>query len=434
MNDVEDAGNEVAYDETGEYTTTLVGEEKSILLHVISQLRPGMDFSRVTLPVFILESKSFLEKLTDFMTHPDLLIGLKLDTPLERIRAITRFFLSGFYVRPKGVKKPYTPQLGETFRCHWEHDNSRSIYVSEQVCHGPDISAFYGSNRAEGFVVSGSILFRDRFLGNSSSVALEGEGVLHLLNYDEVYTFTFPTVYARGILWGTLLMELGGEIYIKCEKTGYRTDMDFKTKGFFGGEYNKIEGKISHGDVDAKGNWPKKTKTCYTFNGYWDGKINIKDEHKHEEVFWDPSDGTTPKSKMIVRTLDRQSDWDSRKLWHKVSQALHKGDQEAATEEKLKIETVVKSAIASREEAGEEYEPKLFRKDENGKWVYKWFDLTKWSTEDIDTLEEIEEDGIIAPRSKPGAPAGGEGEKEAGVVLTKKKKGGKKKKKKSSQQ
>jgi len=31
-----------------------------------------------------------------------------------------------------------------------------------QVSHGPDISAFYGSNRAEGFVVNGSITFRDK--------------------------------------------------------------------------------------------------------------------------------------------------------------------------------------------------------------------------------------------------------------------------------
>eukprot|EP01087_Luapelamoeba_hula_P016150 TRINITY_DN493_c0_g1_i1.p1 TRINITY_DN493_c0_g1~~TRINITY_DN493_c0_g1_i1.p1 ORF type:complete len:431 (+),score=82.73 TRINITY_DN493_c0_g1_i1:239-1531(+) len=406
----------------------LQGEEKSILLHVISQLRPGMDFSRVTLPVFILESKSFLEKLTDFMTHPALLIGLKLETPLERIRAITRFFMSGFYVRPKGVKKPYTPQLGETFRCHWNHENSKSIYVSEQVSHHPDISAFYGSNRAEGFVVSGSILFRDRFLGNSSSVALEGEGKLHLLEYDEVYTFTFPTVYARGILWGTLLMELSGEIYIKCEKTGYRTDIDFKTKGYFGGEYNKIEGKISHGEVDAKGNWPKKLKTCNTFSGYWDGKITIKGEDKKEEVFWDPHDGQTPKEKMVVRSLDDQSEWDSRKLWLKVTQALHQGDLTVATDEKQVIESKVKAAAAACEESGAPHEPKYFRLDDNGQWVYRWFDLTKWSEEDKEKLTEREVDGVISscPKSEADAPAAASSA--AGEEGKKKKKKSKKKK------
>ena len=116
-----------------------------------------------------------------------------------------------------------------------------------------------------------------RFLGNSTSVTLEGEGRLHLLNYDEVYTFTFPVVYARGLLWGTLAMELGGNIYIKCDTTGYRSDIEFKVRGFFGGEPNLISGKISKGTVDEDGNWEKKLQTLHTFEGRWDGAINIKD-------------------------------------------------------------------------------------------------------------------------------------------------------------
>ena len=40
------------------------------LQHVIKQLKPGMELSKVTLPVFILEPRSFLEKPTDFFNHP----------------------------------------------------------------------------------------------------------------------------------------------------------------------------------------------------------------------------------------------------------------------------------------------------------------------------------------------------------------------------
>jgi hypothetical protein len=47
---------------------------RSILLSLISQLRKGMDLHRVTLPTFVLEPRSMLERLTDFMTHADLLI------------------------------------------------------------------------------------------------------------------------------------------------------------------------------------------------------------------------------------------------------------------------------------------------------------------------------------------------------------------------
>ena len=33
-----------------------------------------------------------------------------------------------------------------------------------------------------------------------------------------------------GILIGTLTMELGGKVTIECEKTGYKTDLEFKLK------------------------------------------------------------------------------------------------------------------------------------------------------------------------------------------------------------
>lgn len=35
-----------------------------VLMHIISQLRPGADLSRVTLPTFILEPRSMLERIT----------------------------------------------------------------------------------------------------------------------------------------------------------------------------------------------------------------------------------------------------------------------------------------------------------------------------------------------------------------------------------
>lgn len=40
-----------------------------MLLALISQLKIGMDLHKVTLPVFVLESRSMLERVTDFMSH-----------------------------------------------------------------------------------------------------------------------------------------------------------------------------------------------------------------------------------------------------------------------------------------------------------------------------------------------------------------------------
>lgn len=37
--------------------------------------RVGMDLHRVTFPTFVLEPRSMLERITDFMSHPELIFG-----------------------------------------------------------------------------------------------------------------------------------------------------------------------------------------------------------------------------------------------------------------------------------------------------------------------------------------------------------------------
>lgn len=68
---------------------------------MISQLRPGMDLTRVTLPTFVLEPKSMLERITNFMSHPELLLPIPtVDDPEKRFVEVVRFYLSGFHILP----------------------------------------------------------------------------------------------------------------------------------------------------------------------------------------------------------------------------------------------------------------------------------------------------------------------------------------------
>lgn len=59
--------------ETGQQSEVLGDENRSLLWFLVKQVRPGMDLSRVVLPTFILEPRSFLEKLSDYYYHADLL-------------------------------------------------------------------------------------------------------------------------------------------------------------------------------------------------------------------------------------------------------------------------------------------------------------------------------------------------------------------------
>ena len=97
-----------------------------VLSHIISQLRPGADLSRVVLPTFILEPRSMLERITkyagpnllyhsaaaiggsegltnrgSFMCHPEMLLPIpQIEDPVERFVAVVKFYLSGWHIRP----------------------------------------------------------------------------------------------------------------------------------------------------------------------------------------------------------------------------------------------------------------------------------------------------------------------------------------------
>ena len=49
-----------------------VQANKSVIMHMLSQVRVGMDLTRIVLPTFILEKRSLLEMYAEFLAHPDL--------------------------------------------------------------------------------------------------------------------------------------------------------------------------------------------------------------------------------------------------------------------------------------------------------------------------------------------------------------------------
>lgn len=43
----------------------------SVMTHLLSQVKIGMDLTKVALPTFILERRSLLEMYADYFAHPD---------------------------------------------------------------------------------------------------------------------------------------------------------------------------------------------------------------------------------------------------------------------------------------------------------------------------------------------------------------------------
>ncbi|KAI3647177.1 hypothetical protein MP228_007398 [Amoeboaphelidium protococcarum] len=328
-------------------TEVLDDEPRSILLGLISQLTKGMDLHRVTLPTFVLEPRSMLERITDFMSHPDLLISAsKVIDPTERFVQVLCYFLSGWHIRPKGVKKPYNPVLGEFFRCCWKFaDGTEAFYVAEQVSHHPPISAYYFTSPENHIQIQGELRPRSKFLGNSAASIMDGYSRISFPQMSgrdgEVYEITYPNIYARGILFGTMMMELGDSCTFRCDKNDLMAELEFTTKGFFSGHYNGIKGKVKK---------ISSGETLFNISGKWSEKILIQKaggSSQPQTVLFDAEQSKiVPK---LVAAEAQQDDYESRKLWQKLTAALHKRDMDTATAEKTQVEDRERKIRNSRE-------------------------------------------------------------------------------------
>ncbi|XP_041365973.1 oxysterol-binding protein-related protein 8-like isoform X2 [Gigantopelta aegis] len=392
-NEAEDLGQQGDSTQTEEVDD----ENKSLIWSLVKQVRPGMDLSKVVLPTFILEPRSFLDKLSDYYYHADILSEAVLhEDPYTRIKDVTRWYLSGFYKKPKGLKKPYNPIIGEKFRCYWYHPktDSRTFYIAEQISHHPPISAFHVTNRKDGFNISTSILAKSKFYGNSLSAVLDSTVKLSFLKRGEDYYITMPYAHCKGILIGTLTMEMGGKVSIDCPKTGYRADLEFKLKPFLGsGEAsNRIVGKLKVG-----------TDTLATIEGHWDQEIFIK-EKDQQTLFWNPTPEIKQKRlKRFTVPIEIQEDMESENLWRKVSDAVITGDMYTATQEKYVLEERQRQEAKQRKSSMSEWMPLLFEQDiMSGAWVYKQIDMRPWDPSN--DVIQYEKDFVVRTHTRHKTP------------------------------
>ncbi|XP_048367029.1 oxysterol-binding protein-related protein 10 isoform X3 [Sphaerodactylus townsendi] len=182
----------------------VMDDQRSIILHLISQLKLGMDLTKVVLPTFILEKRSLLEMYANFLAHPDLFLSIETGTtPEDRIINFVEYYLTAFHEGRKGAvaKKPYNPIIGETFHCSWDvpkdkvkqsKTNSASAtpkdqikgvgqdpsacyklrFVAEQVSHHPPVSCFYCECKEKKVCANVHVWTKSKFMGMSIGVSM----------------------------------------------------------------------------------------------------------------------------------------------------------------------------------------------------------------------------------------------------------------------
>ncbi|KAI5306309.1 hypothetical protein KEM56_001466, partial [Ascosphaera pollenicola] len=166
------------------------------------------------------------------MAHPEMLLPIPdIEDPVERFVSVVKFYLSGWHIKPPGVKKPLNPVLGETFTGYWTYpDGTHGYYISEQTSHHPPKSSFFFMAPEHHVRVDGTLKPHGKFLGNSAASMMEGVACLSLLNRGEKgkgerYLLTQPNMYARGILIGKMKFELGDHSYVRCPENDLVADI-----------------------------------------------------------------------------------------------------------------------------------------------------------------------------------------------------------------
>ncbi|PSS06622.1 hypothetical protein PHLCEN_2v3578 [Hermanssonia centrifuga] len=339
-------------------------QEGSVISSLISQLRVGMDLHKVTFPTFVLEPRSMLERITDFMSHPDLIFGAEnCDDPQERFIRVLQYYLAGWHIKPKGVKKPYNPVLGEFFRCRYDYpDGTKGFYIAEQVSHHPPISAFYYISPANKVCILGELRPKSKFLGNSVSTTMEGENRILLMGRpdDGEYVISMPNMYARGILWGKMVLELGDSCTARNERSGLCAELQFKTKGYFSGTYNAISGKVKKNNSDVG-----------EISGKWSSVMDYKTS-KERRVLFDVTKEGQKIAPKFVPPEEEQEPNESRRLWSKLTTAITAKDMDAATEAKTAVEETQRELARIRDESGKEHAPRFFAQNKEGRWIPKF--------------------------------------------------------------
>ncbi|XP_028663819.1 oxysterol-binding protein-related protein 11 isoform X1 [Erpetoichthys calabaricus] len=367
-----------------------VEEQRSVILHLLSQLKLGMDLTRVVLPTFILEKRSLLEMYADFMSHPDLFIAITNGaSPEERMIRFVEYYLTSFHEGRKGAiaKKPYNPIIGETFRCSWRipkdkissqksgvssqcnmnksgSEGSKELseyyhvrFIGEQVSHHPPVSGFYAECEERKMCVNTHVWTKSKFMGMSIGVSMIGEGILCLLEHDEEYLFTLPCAYARSILtvpW----VELGGKVSVNCAKSGYSAAITFQTKPFYGGKLHKVTAEVKHN--------PTNMVVC-KIQGEWNGVLEFtysNGETKTVDVT------KLPVTRKRARPIEKQGAYESRRLWQNVTDSLRAGDIDKATEHKHLLEERQRTEERHRRETETLWHTRYFQREGEG-WVYK---------------------------------------------------------------
>ncbi|RCI14307.1 hypothetical protein L249_5930 [Ophiocordyceps polyrhachis-furcata BCC 54312] len=339
------------------------------------------DLSSLTAPPFILSSQSLTEFSSYWATHPSILTAPAAERdPAKRAVLVLKWFLSTlkhqYASRSEqfgNEKKPLNPFLGELFLGSWTDDTGETTLVSEQVSHHPPATAYCIRNRKTGVQLQGYNAQKATF---KSTIIVKqiGHAVLTLPigsgdeKHEERYVITLPSLHIEGLIFGTPFVELDGTSTI-ASSSGFTAKIDYSGRGWLSGKKNSVTAVVHPTD--------KEKDVLYNITGQWtkefqiyQGPIKKNSTSTLVEVY---DAAGTAQAELLVAPLEKQHPLESRRAWAKVAEAIQKGDMEAVSAEKGKIEQAQRNM-------------RIKEKSENRAWERRYFSAVAG---DDATLQEL---------------------------------------------
>jgi len=189
-----------------------------------SSILEGKELTNQCLPIYLFESRSFLERLTDIWAYGPKFLPLAAaqKDSVERMKHVITFALSGLHLLTT-IKKPFNPILGETHQSLFP--DGTEIFC-EQTLHHPPTSNWEVIPKDQSYKFWGHLMWGGSCRANTVKGTQKGACNIDFPDGTRI-TYTLPDILIKGLMWGDRIMELSGNMTFTDEKNNLECEIIF---------------------------------------------------------------------------------------------------------------------------------------------------------------------------------------------------------------
>lgn len=184
----------------------------------------------------------------------------------------------------------------------------------------------------------------------------------------EKYLITLPSLHIEGLIYGTPFVELEKTTWI-ASTSGFVARIDYSGKGWLSGKKNSFTATL-YRQTDSSASSTRSGKggldqperqPLYTIDGQWSDGFVIRNAQTKAEI-----DRYTvrdhPTSPLKLAPVDQQDIYESRRAWRDVASAIERGDMDAVSVAKSKIENAQRELRKLEKAECREWQRRFFRR------------------------------------------------------------------------